>query len=114
MELQTPKHGTRVRVLEHGSSVEIVFQGTNLVAGIDHPMHLHGFSFFVVGYGFGNFDPERDELGYNLVDPPFQNTVVVPKNGWATIRFAANNPGNYIVIIDYFMMLINLLNGFFI
>ncbi|KAF4358237.1 hypothetical protein F8388_000883 [Cannabis sativa] len=93
LALQTPMNGTRVRVLEYGSNVELVFQGTNLVAGIDHPMHLHGFSFYVVGYGLGNFDPKRDELGYNLVDPPLQNTVMVPKNGWATIRFAATNPG---------------------
>ncbi|PON45879.1 Laccase [Parasponia andersonii] len=93
LELEIPKRGTRVRVLEYGSTVEVVFQGTNLVAGIDHPMHLHGYSFFVVGYGFGNFDEERDKLGYNLIDPPLLNTVTVPKNGWATIRFAANNPG---------------------
>ncbi|KAK7844303.1 laccase-14 [Quercus suber] len=31
---------------------------------------------------------------YNLNDPPEVNTFGVPKNGWATIRFFANNPGN--------------------
>ena len=73
--------------------VEIVFQGTNLVAGTDHPMHLHGYSFYVVGWGFGNFDKNRDPLRYNLVDPPLQNTIAVPKNGWTAIRFKASNPG---------------------
>ncbi|KAJ4848421.1 hypothetical protein Tsubulata_039262 [Turnera subulata] len=58
--LQTPEEGTEVRVLEYNSTVEIVFQGTNLVAGTDHPMHLHGYSFYVVGQGFGNFDPQTD------------------------------------------------------
>ncbi|KAI5312783.1 hypothetical protein L3X38_041957 [Prunus dulcis] len=30
---------------------------------------------------------------YNLVDPPEVNTIGVPKNGWATVRFKADNPG---------------------
>lgn len=94
LELELPKRGTKVRILDYGSTVEVVFQGTNLVSGIDHPMHLHGYSFFVVGYGFGNFNEERDKLGYNLVDPPLLNTVIVPKNGWTTVRFKATNPGN--------------------
>nr|GMD50095.1 Laccase-14 [Ipomoea batatas] len=92
--IKTPNRKTEVRVLEYGSTVEIVFQGTNLVAGIDHPMHLHGHSFYVVGWGFGNFDKNKDPLNYNLVDPPLQNTIAVPKNSWTAIRFKANNPGN--------------------
>lgn len=80
-------------MLNYNSTVEIVMQGTNLVAGIDHPMHLHGHSFFVVGLGFGNFDKDKDPLKYNLIDPPLMNTVTVPRNGWAAIRFRANNPG---------------------
>jgi len=90
-----PKPGTEVKVLEYNTSVEVVFQGTNLLAGENHPMHLHGFSFYVVGRGSGNYDEERDPSGYNLVDPSYENTVGVPKNGWAAIRFRAKNPGNY-------------------
>ncbi|KAL8144384.1 hypothetical protein V2J09_017416 [Rumex salicifolius] len=93
LEYELPSRGTRVKVLEYGTTVEVVFQGTNVVAGSDHPMHLHGFSFYVVGWGFGNFDAEKDPLRYNLVDPPLQNTMAVPYNGWAAIRFKANNPG---------------------
>ncbi|XP_057490357.1 laccase-15-like [Actinidia eriantha] len=91
--LQTPKKGTKVKFLKFSATVEIVLQGTNLVAPIDHPMHLHGYSFYVVGLGFGNFDKNKDPLTYNLVDPPFLNTVMVPKSGWVAIRFQANNPG---------------------
>ncbi|KAF7812464.1 laccase-15-like [Senna tora] len=91
--LEIPKRGTEVKVLKYGVSVEVVFQGTNLVAGIDHPMHLHGFSFFVVGYGLGNFNKHLDYKSFNLVDPPLMNTVFVPTNGWAAIRFKATNPG---------------------
>ena len=74
-------------------TVELVFQGTTLVGGNDHPMHLHGFSFYVVGMGLGNFDKDKDPLRYNLVDPPLMNTIVVPLDGWTAIRFTANNPG---------------------
>lgn len=91
--LQIPKRGTKVKILDYNSTVELVFQGTSLVGGNDHPMHLHGYSFYVVGWGFGNFDKEKDPLGYNLVDPPLQNTVMVPIMGWAAIRFKAKNPG---------------------
>ncbi|KAJ1424939.1 Multicopper oxidase, type 1 [Sesbania bispinosa] len=91
--LNTPSVDTEVNVLEYNSTVEIVLQGTNLLAGTEHPIHLHGYSFYVVGWGFGNFDKDKDPLKYNLVDPPYQNTVSIPKNGWTAIRFRANNPG---------------------
>ncbi|CAA2994425.1 Multicopper oxidase [Olea europaea subsp. europaea] len=91
--LWRPQNGTKIRVLKYNSSVEIVFQGTNTVGGIDHPMHLHGHSFYVVGWGFGNFDKDNDPSTYNLVDPPLMNTIAVPINGWTTIRFQAKNPG---------------------
>ena len=88
-----PRVGTEVMVLEYNTSVEVVFQGANLLAGENHPMHLHGHSFYVVGRGSGNYDEKSDPSGYNLVDPSYENTVGVPKNGWAAIRFRARNPG---------------------
>ncbi|XP_010665057.1 laccase-14 [Vitis vinifera] len=92
--LLTPERGTKVKVLDYNSNVEIVFQGTNVMnAAENHPMHLHGYSFYVVGNGTGNFDNSTDPTRYNLVDPPEVNTVGVPKNGWVAIRFRADNPG---------------------
>ncbi|KAK4572304.1 hypothetical protein RGQ29_030654 [Quercus rubra] len=91
--LETPRHGTKVKILKFNTTVELVFQGTTLVGGNDHPMHLHGYSFYVVGMGLGNFDKDKDPLRYNLVDPPFMNTIAVPLDGWTAIRFRANNPG---------------------
>ncbi|XP_062160107.1 laccase-21-like isoform X2 [Alnus glutinosa] len=86
--------GTKVKVLNYGEVVEIVFQGTNVLKGsVNHPMHLHGYSFYVVGTGANNFDNETDPKGFNLVDPPEVNTFGVPKKGWLAIRFVANNPG---------------------
>ncbi|OMO58817.1 Multicopper oxidase, type 1 [Corchorus olitorius] len=100
--LQTPKQATEVKVLDYNTAVEIVFQGTNLVRGTDHPMHLHGFSFYVVGMGRGNFDKDKDPLSYNLVDPPLQNTIAVPVNGWTAIRFEAHNPATGALISLYY------------
>ncbi|GAY39688.1 hypothetical protein CUMW_046360 [Citrus unshiu] len=54
--------------------------GTDLLAGTDHPMHLHGYSFYVVGGGFGNFDRAKDAKRFNFVEPSLQNTIMVPKN----------------------------------
>ncbi|KAL2503769.1 Laccase-14 [Abeliophyllum distichum] len=95
--LWRPQNGTEVKVLKYNSTVEIVFQGTNIVAGIDHPMHLHGYSFYVVGWGRGNFNNDTDPLNYNLVDPPLMNTIAVPVNGWTTVRFKASNPGVWLM-----------------
>ncbi|XP_006644994.1 laccase-12-like [Oryza brachyantha] len=86
-------NGTRLVVLPYGASVELVMQGTSILGAESHPFHLHGFNFFVVGQGFGNFDPVNDPAKYNLVDPVERNTVGVPAAGWVAIRFLADNPG---------------------
>ncbi|KAK4805004.1 hypothetical protein SAY86_004821 [Trapa natans] len=88
-----PSRGTEVKVIEYGAAVEIIWQGTNIGAAENHPMHLHGYSFYVVGMGDGNFDNKTSPSTYNLVDPPEVNTIGLPKNGWTTMRFVADNPG---------------------
>ncbi|XP_059636478.1 putative laccase-9 [Cornus florida] len=91
---KTPTIGTKVKVLNYNETVEIVFQGTDVMLGsVNHPMHLHGYSFYVVGSGVGNFNNQTHPNTYNLVDPPELNTIRVPKRGWVTVRFQANNPG---------------------
>ncbi|CAO2204118.1 unnamed protein product [Urochloa humidicola] len=89
--------GTRLSRVAYNASVELVLQGTRLLAVESHPFHLHGYNFFVVGSGAGNFDPARDPAGYNLVDPPERNTVGVPAGGWTAIRFRADNPGVWLL-----------------
>lgn len=92
--LWTPSRGTKLYKLKYGSRVQIVLQDTSIVTTENHPMHLHGFHFFVVGSGFGNFNPARDPANFNLVDPPVKNTIGTPPGGWVAIRFVADNPGN--------------------
>ncbi|KAL8152720.1 hypothetical protein V2J09_010480 [Rumex salicifolius] len=87
------KNATKVVVLPFNASVEVVLQDTSILGAESHPLHLHGFNFFVVGSGFGNFDPNTDPARYNLVDPVERNTVAVPVGGWVAFRFFADNPG---------------------
>lgn len=47
----------------------------------------------VLAQGHGNYNATKDVASYNLVNPPWKNTVVVPNLGWVAVRFVANNPG---------------------
>ncbi|CAG8591856.1 17149_t:CDS:2, partial [Cetraspora pellucida] len=71
-----------------GGAVEIVLFNKN---GADHPFHLHGHNFFIIGISSAEKHPVISK--YNLVDPPLRDTLTVPANGWAVIRYIINNPG---------------------
>ncbi|KAL9230171.1 hypothetical protein vseg_005558 [Gypsophila vaccaria] len=86
-------NGTRVYKLPFNATVQVVLQGTSIIAPESHPIHLHGYNFFVVGLGKGNFDASKDPNKFNLVDPVERNTIDVPTGGWVAIRFRADNPG---------------------
>ncbi|XP_057460780.1 laccase-17-like [Actinidia eriantha] len=86
-------NGTKAVVLPFNASVEVILQDTSILGAESHPLHLHGFNFFVVGEGFGNFDPNNDPAKFNLADPIERNTVGVPSGGWVAFRFLADNPG---------------------
>ncbi|KAK4784529.1 hypothetical protein SAY86_018897 [Trapa natans] len=95
--LWQPIRGTKVYKIKYGSSVQLVLQGTNIQTAENHPIHIHGYDFYIIAEGFGNFNPNTDPSKFNLVDPPMRNTVAVPVNGWAVIRFVADNPGAWIM-----------------
>ncbi|KAD3066377.1 hypothetical protein R6Q59_019446 [Mikania micrantha] len=94
--LMTPKV-TSVKKIKFNSTVQIVFQNTALIGVENHPMHLHGFNFYVLAQGFGNYDPTNDPRKFNLVNPQERNTLGVPVGGWAVVRFRANNPGMWFI-----------------
>ncbi|KAG8050834.1 hypothetical protein GUJ93_ZPchr0009g1241 [Zizania palustris] len=95
--LWQPVQGTKVYKLKYGSVVQVVLQGTNVFAGENHPIHIHGYDFYILAEGLGNFNAATDTAKFNLDDPPMRNTVGVPVNGWAVIRFVADNPGVWLV-----------------
>ncbi|XP_073015858.1 laccase-1 [Primulina eburnea] len=96
-ENMNTEFGTKVLQVPFGTRLEIVLQDTNFLNPENHPIHVHGHNFFIVGRGFGNFDATKDPKGYNLVDPPERNTVGVPVGGWAAIRLVADNPGVWFI-----------------
>uniref|UniRef100_A0A0D3FHD3 Laccase n=1 Tax=Oryza barthii TaxID=65489 RepID=A0A0D3FHD3_9ORYZ len=95
--LWQPVKGTKLYRVRYGAVVQIVFQDTGIFAAEEHPMHIHGYHFYVLATGFGNYDPVRDAHKFNLVDPPSRNTIGVPVGGWAVVRFVADNPGVWLV-----------------
>ncbi|KAH9613087.1 hypothetical protein KSS87_001475 [Heliosperma pusillum] len=86
-------NGTKVYRLPYNATVQLVLQDTGIISPENHPVHLHGFNFFAVGRGLGNYNPNKDPKKFNLVDPVERNTIGVPSGGWIAIRFRADNPG---------------------
>ncbi|KAF2290746.1 hypothetical protein GH714_015291 [Hevea brasiliensis] len=64
-------HGTKPSLskIAFNSTVELVLQDTNLLTVESHPFHLHGYNFFVVGTGIGNFDPVKTLLNITWLIP---------------------------------------------
>ena len=87
--------------------------------GFSHPIHLHGHHFFVVGVGYGFYNPTNGFLSNRISDiacdnalctsprwatnesPSFainnktvrKDTVIVPAGGYVVIQFISDNPG---------------------
>ncbi|PIN23656.1 Multicopper oxidase [Handroanthus impetiginosus] len=96
-ENMNTEFGTKLLEVPFGTKLEIVLQDTNFLNPENHPIHVHGHNFFIVGKGLGNFDAAKDPKKYNLVDPPERNTVAVPMGGWAAIRIYTDNPGAWFI-----------------
>lgn len=88
--------GNAIYVFKFKSTVDVILQNANTLTANNseiHPWHLHGHDFWILGYGDGVFDPNKDPQKYNLVNPPLRNTVALFPYGWTAIRFKADNPG---------------------
>ncbi|KAI1459319.1 putative multicopper oxidase [Annulohypoxylon moriforme] len=70
-------------------------QGAQIVINskdaMEHPWHLHGHTFQVVGWGPGLFG--SGTTTWNLDNPMRRDTVTVPPSNHVVIRFATDNPG---------------------
>ena len=60
-----------------------------------HPFHLHGHHFWVLGSGFGPYNSSV-EATLNLVNPMYRDTQIVPQGGWTVIRFVVSSPGHHV------------------
>ncbi|KAL4433040.1 hypothetical protein ABPG77_006467 [Micractinium sp. CCAP 211/92] len=106
-----PTAGTHLIPLKKGEIVEVVLQnlnananngdyrgeaGVNRTAQEQHPFHLHGHHFWVLGSGLGVYDPAANASSLNTVNPPLRDTATLPQSGWVVLRFKADNPGVWI------------------
>lgn len=94
--------GPHMTHLPYNDYVELVI--VNDIRG-SHPMHLHGYTFYVVGQG--EFPSEQERLNVETLDkirplprnldyPPLKDTVLVQARGYTIIRFFSDNPGYWL------------------
>ncbi|KAK9382773.1 Cupredoxin [Kockiozyma suomiensis] len=57
-----------------------------------HPFHLHGYKFWVMDSGRGNYK-YTNYGNWTSDNPMLRDTVTVQSYGWAILRFVADNPG---------------------
>ncbi|KAE8365942.1 extracellular dihydrogeodin oxidase/laccase [Aspergillus caelatus] len=62
----------------------------------DHPMHLHGHDFWVLGSGYGEFDSSQAD-GLTLVNSPRRDVAMMPASGYLVIAIKTNNPGAWLM-----------------
>jgi len=62
----------------------------------EHPFHLHGHSFMILGSGDGDYDAAKHGHSLKLNNPLRRDVSTVPASGWAVIRFFADNPGAWL------------------
>ena len=82
------------------SKKELVIQSTGIqvidfiITNFDdgnHPLHLHGYKFFLMGQGHGYYDAETYKA--DMTNPLRRDTASVEAYGWLWIRVIADNPG---------------------
>nr|AAR82933.1 multicopper oxidase [Auricularia auricula-judae] len=56
----------------------------------DHPFHLHGYKFWIMGTGDGRYQGQDVD---DVVNPLLRDTHLIPSFTWTVLRFVANNPG---------------------
>lgn len=56
---------------------------------------MHGHDFWILGQGFGTYNATKDKLTFNIINPPYRNTVGVMPGGWAYIRFKGTQHGSH-------------------
>ncbi|RXG70035.1 Laccase-6, partial [Armadillidium vulgare] len=99
-------HCTHIYNVEFGSLVEIILVDIGAIYYANHPFHLHGHAFAVLGMerigvhsttlkAVQNLEKSK-KLMRNFKNPPIKDSVTVPDGGYTVIRFIANNPGYWL------------------
>nr|QFR37240.1 laccase [Cyberlindnera americana] len=90
--------------IEYGDVVDIIFQNSALA---DHPMHLHGHSFWslvhndsIVTFPYSSVEEAINDGAEDMFDfetAPYVDGVAVITGGYNVIRLVADNPGVWMI-----------------
>ncbi|GAB0095780.1 Multicopper oxidase [Sergentomyia squamirostris] len=98
-------HCPHVLQVKLNAVVEMVLIDEGYTYDSNHPFHLHGNDFHVIGMeklnGTASIERVKEmdkngELYRRLKGSPIKDTVTVPHGGYTIIRFKANNPGYWL------------------
>lgn len=96
---------THVMQVKLNSIVELILIDAGFAYDANHPFHLHGHSFRVIGMERLSSDVTAEEvkeldkqgkLKRNFINPPVKDTVTIPDGGYTIVRFNASNPGYWL------------------
>ncbi|KAF4539301.1 Multicopper oxidase type 1 [Lasiodiplodia theobromae] len=97
----SPESPAKINDVGFDTGVELVYETTGiqtvdvLVSNFDdgnHPLHLHGYKYFVLASGHGY--PPADLYGrLDTSNPLRRDTASIEAFGWILLRFVADNPG---------------------
>jgi FtsP/CotA-like multicopper oxidase with cupredoxin domain len=62
---------------------------------VNHPIHLHGHDFWVIGQDASLFD--INTVTFNFANPPRRDVAILPANGYLAIAFKLDNPGTWLM-----------------
>ncbi|KAH6659817.1 Cupredoxin [Truncatella angustata] len=73
-----------------GKGAQVVI---NSLDAMEHPWHMHGHTFQIVGWGPGPYGASANSTTWNPSNPMRRDTVTVPAQSHVVLRFMADNPG---------------------
>lgn len=73
---------------------EWVYVVISTAIGVPHPVHLHGFDFYVLAQGTGTYS---DSVTLNTDNPPRRDVAMLPASGYLVLAFETDNPGAWLM-----------------
>jgi FtsP/CotA-like multicopper oxidase with cupredoxin domain len=63
---------------------------------MEHPFHIHGHDFSILGTGTGTFSTSQTRQ-LNFASPVRRDVTTLPASGWTVIAFKTDNPGAWLL-----------------
>ncbi|UKZ91485.1 uncharacterized protein TrAFT101_006462 [Trichoderma asperellum] len=73
---------------------EWVYTVISTTMPVSHPVHLHGFDFYILAQGTGTYS---DSVTLNTDNPPRRDVAMLPASGYLVLAFETDNPGAWLM-----------------